>query len=447
MGKLKISVIIAVYNAETYLEQCIDSVLEQPVQEIEVICVDDGSIDTSLMILEEYQKKDKRIQIYSQNNQFAGVARNKGLSYAQGEYVLFLDADDFLEKDSLLILYENAKKEETDIIVFGHYRYDTENTCVLDSNDVLDRLAWFGNGVKCADEVAPYIFNFTEPCAWNKFYRTKFIRESNISFMSLKNTNDLFFSYMTLTLANRICVYIMPLLYYRVNNKKSLQGTKKKSPMDFASALIELKNKMLTLNSYKKFETSFCNMAIDTCYFNFYSYREKAGFRELYEAIQNFMLWDIQLEGYIPNKYTDQYIYHEMHKVMHLNYEEFEEFDKAEKQILHPYSYFPFWILPKNKNVVIYGAGSIGKSYFFQLSGMKYCKSIKMTDHVKEKMDDTNVDSINNAFADKVDYVILAVPNLVIKEKIEKKLRPLTTGLKVLWHKPIQQEWSWMWKK
>ena len=70
-----------------------------------------------------------------------------------------------------------------------------------------------------------------------------------------------------------------------------------------------------------------------------------------------------------------------------------------------------------------------------------------MTDHVKEKMDDTNVDSINNAFADKVDYVILAVPNLVIKEKIEKKLRPLTTGLKVLWHKPIQQEWSWMWKK
>lgn len=107
--KVKISVIIPIYNAEKYLEECLNSVLCQSLSEIEVICIDDGSIDRSLQILEEYCKKDQRIVVKSQPNGGAGKARNLGLTIAKGLFVAFLDADDWYpDKDVLLELYNKA---------------------------------------------------------------------------------------------------------------------------------------------------------------------------------------------------------------------------------------------------------------------------------------------------------------------------------------------------
>ena len=92
----KISVIIPIYNSEKYLEECLDSILNQTLKDIEIICVDDGSTDNSLTILENYAQRDKRIQIFSQQNLHAGIARNHGLEKASGEYVHFMDSDDLL---------------------------------------------------------------------------------------------------------------------------------------------------------------------------------------------------------------------------------------------------------------------------------------------------------------------------------------------------------------
>ena len=92
---VKVSVILPVYNVEKYLKECLDSILNQTLQEIEVICVDDGSTDRSLEILREYEKKDKRVIVLTQENKGAGAARNKGLAIAKGEYLSFLDSDDF----------------------------------------------------------------------------------------------------------------------------------------------------------------------------------------------------------------------------------------------------------------------------------------------------------------------------------------------------------------
>ena len=94
---IKVSVIIPVYNSEDYLQECLDSLLKQTLHEIEIICVDDGSTDGSLQILEKNAANDKRIQILHQENLHAGVARNNGLKAAHGEYVIFLDSDDFFE--------------------------------------------------------------------------------------------------------------------------------------------------------------------------------------------------------------------------------------------------------------------------------------------------------------------------------------------------------------
>lgn len=106
----KISVIMPVYNCEEYLKESINSVLQQTLQEWELLCIDDGSTDKSLEILKEYKEKDKRIQIFTQQNQGAGSARNLGLRNAKGEFVSFLDADDFfLDKDALECMYDTCK--------------------------------------------------------------------------------------------------------------------------------------------------------------------------------------------------------------------------------------------------------------------------------------------------------------------------------------------------
>ncbi len=94
MQNIKISVIIPVYNAEKYLRECLDSIVKQTLQEIEIICIDDGSTDNSLAVLREYERKDERLKIIEQANSGAGVARNAGMKAARGEYLAFMDADD-----------------------------------------------------------------------------------------------------------------------------------------------------------------------------------------------------------------------------------------------------------------------------------------------------------------------------------------------------------------
>ena len=96
MKNIKVTVIMPVYNAAEYLRESLDCLTKQTLQDIEIICVDDGSTDESLCILEEYSKKDNRFMVLSQKNLHAGVARNNGIDHASGEYMIFLDADDLL---------------------------------------------------------------------------------------------------------------------------------------------------------------------------------------------------------------------------------------------------------------------------------------------------------------------------------------------------------------
>ena len=102
---IKVSVVMPIYNAYEYLRPAIDSVLDQTLGEIELICVDDGSTDRSLDILKEYKDKDERVRILTENNAGPSFARNKGLARARGDYVIFLDADDFYEPTLLEKLY------------------------------------------------------------------------------------------------------------------------------------------------------------------------------------------------------------------------------------------------------------------------------------------------------------------------------------------------------
>ena len=117
LNNMKISIIVPVYNVEKYLERCLDSLINQTLKDIEIICINDGSTDNSSEILKEYAKKDSRIIIINQNNQGISVARNNGMNKAKGKYIGFVDSDDWVDLDFFEKLYKAAEKHNAQIAV------------------------------------------------------------------------------------------------------------------------------------------------------------------------------------------------------------------------------------------------------------------------------------------------------------------------------------------
>ncbi|MBF4468085.1 MAG: glycosyltransferase family 2 protein [Methanobrevibacter arboriphilus] len=121
---IKVSVIIPVYNTENYLEKCLDSVINQKLKDIEIICINDGSTDNSLKILEQYKSLDNRILIIDKENTGCGASRNIGMKYATGKYIIFLDSDDWLNDGAIKSLYDTAEKNNADMIIYKLILYD-----------------------------------------------------------------------------------------------------------------------------------------------------------------------------------------------------------------------------------------------------------------------------------------------------------------------------------
>ena len=128
MNNHKISIIIPVYNVEKYLRECLDSCVNQTLEDIEIICVDDASPDNSIKILEEYRQKDPRIKVLRhKENKKQGAARNKGLEVATGEYVWFVDSDDYIDNNACQILYDAIKEFDVDMLCFSALRFYEES--------------------------------------------------------------------------------------------------------------------------------------------------------------------------------------------------------------------------------------------------------------------------------------------------------------------------------
>ena len=218
----KVSVIIPVYNVEKYLGECLDSVLGQTLRDIEVICVDDGSTDGSPAMLEKYAARDSRVKVLRQENSGAGAARNAGLSVASGDYLFFCDPDDWCDRNMLRDMHRRAIKDKCDVVLAGMIRHD----CVLSHYSFsypsrkLARLPRVFPGRDACD----FIFVAARANPWNKLFRRAFVHERKILFQEQKRENDLFFSYVTIALAERIGVVDDAYYHYRMGRLGSLQA-------------------------------------------------------------------------------------------------------------------------------------------------------------------------------------------------------------------------------
>lgn len=287
MNQIMISIVVPVYNVEKYINQCIDSILNQTYPHFELICVDDGSTDNSYKILKEYEKQDSRVIVIQQKNQYAGVARNRGMEIAKGKYILFLDSDDFILENTFELLVEGAEKDKTDVLVFDSYQYDNTTQKVINTLWVALKPNMFGTGIKSAKEISDIVFDFTTPVPWNKFYLREFIKENNIKFQDLKRSNDMFFVYASLACANRIGVLNQKLYFYRDNNKESLQGSGDETPTIYAEALYALKEWLENRNYWNTFQKSFETMATSISLYNWNNMKSIEAYHVLKDALKN----------------------------------------------------------------------------------------------------------------------------------------------------------------
>ncbi len=261
-----VSVIIPIYNAERFLWECLDSLCSQTLQNIEIICVDDGSTDGTEYILKKYQEQDKRIKILYQDNLFAGIARNNGMQYAVGKYLLFLDADDFFAEDMIEKLYNRAEMCQADICICKSQFYDQKNKSVTPMNwSCIKDYCPENNEIFSRKDMGNKLFLFTTPAPWTKMFKSEFVRKNNLQFQDIRTANDLSFVMTALALAERITVLDKYLVYYRTNVTTTLQSTKFREPLLFIQALLCLKNNLKKNNVLNEVQGSFTNLVLDVC--------------------------------------------------------------------------------------------------------------------------------------------------------------------------------------
>lgn len=259
-----ISIVIPVYNIEKYLKECLDSIINQTFKDFEAICVNDGSKDSSLEILNEYAKKDSRFKIITQENAGSGAARNKGLSHAQGKYVQFLDGDDYFELEMLEKLYNLAEKHQADVAVCSSRKVDDEGniTETGNPNSPLNLSLIPFNRTFNYKDFPEDIFSLTGTVPWNKLYLREMLSVNNLNFPKLTGPDDACFVNMAIVCANKIAVISDELINYRYNRPGSVQTYRANYTIDVIRAFLYIKEFLINKNLFEFLKKAYTKASI-----------------------------------------------------------------------------------------------------------------------------------------------------------------------------------------
>ena len=215
-GNMKVSAVIAIYNVEQYLDRCLNSLRAQNFTDMEVLCVNDGSTDNSEDIIRKYVELDQRFILLNKENGGLSDARNYGLKKARGEYILFVDGDDFVEENLVLCAYERAEQDQLDLAVFAYHQY-----YLKDQTKELISLQFEENKVyNLKDD--PSLLCYVNNSAWNKIYRKTLFTDNDIIYPKGYNHQDLGTTAKLLYRAERIGFIKTALYNYLVDRPNNI---------------------------------------------------------------------------------------------------------------------------------------------------------------------------------------------------------------------------------
>lgn len=280
-GKPKVSVILPVYNVGKYLRQSLDSLINQTLKEIEIICVDDGSVDDSYDILEEYKQKDSRIKVIHKENKGTGAARNDGLRLATGECIGFVDPDDWVKPNMFERLYGLIKEKNLDIAMCMPDGYDEKNAVNVPFPYFVD-----ANFEHIIDD---RVFNWRDlspfqypMCVWNKLYTKKLFDDNNIDFAEGLDFEDHKVIFGTLLTAERMFFIREKLYVYRFNREGSVLTDNNRRLIDHIEIFNIVENLMKETNTYNLLRNDFLTYKIHNILY-YYSMIKEEFKAEYYE--------------------------------------------------------------------------------------------------------------------------------------------------------------------
>lgn len=260
----KISIIIPVFNAEKFLTESIRSITNQSYKDIEIICVNDGSTDNSLTLLNNFAKKDDRIIVVNKENGGCGSARNHGLIIATGKYVYFFDPDDYVMPTALEELHNNAENNKSDIVLSQIAWYSEGNKTNYDKPgfnfDEIFPDADFDDFTFSYKEIISYVLNsYFAP--WTKLYKKEFLDEYNFRFEEKIAFDDVPFHVETMIKAKRISFVKKAFYHYRTSNKNSVNNTVSNA-IDIMRICDIVEIYLRKNNYYDEFESEFLRFKI-----------------------------------------------------------------------------------------------------------------------------------------------------------------------------------------
>ncbi len=240
--KVKISVLVPIYNVEEYLPECLDSLIGQTLKELEIICINDGSTDSCPDILKEYAEKDSRIVIINKKNSGYGDSMNKGLKKATGEYIGIVESDDFMSADGFEKMYRLAEKHKVEVVKSNFYEYFTDKY-----DDVAKRNLFRKDDVnRVVDPRKDRAVIYEQPSIWSAIYRRDFLEQNDIKFLPSPGASyqDAGFNFKVWACARKAYFTDEAFLHYRQDNPSS--------SMKSSGKIFAVKNEYDEVESYLK---------------------------------------------------------------------------------------------------------------------------------------------------------------------------------------------------
>ena len=274
-----LSVVSPVYNGSAYLTPFLQSVLNQSFSDFELIMVDDGSTDDSVQIIQTYQEKDARIHLIRQNHQGAGSARNIGLSQVKGQYIIFLDSDDWFNEDFFKIMLDRITKDQSDVAVCEFFIYNQQT-----GEKQISAIAETGNQKIAKTNL---VFDLFTPNTWVKIYRTAFLKENHLLFQEIPSCNDWSFVFASLACANKVSVIREPLMYYRTQTSTSISSYRYKRTKDIVRAIKHLKHELKSRNLYSQYQEGFARKSVNHLVYEAFTGRRWMG---IYVLARNLLI-------------------------------------------------------------------------------------------------------------------------------------------------------------
>lgn len=241
--KYDLSIVALVYNLEKYLPRCLDSLVNQTLENIEIICVDDGSTDSAPKIIDEYASKyPNKVKAYHKKNGGEFTTRNYGLEKASGEYITFVDTDDYVEPNWAEKLYNAAKENNADLAVCGFERIDLKTNKIVSKD-----MTGYGNTVKTITPMDDFCV-FINPAPWNKIFKLDKVKD--LRFQNFRNFNDMIFLASSYSKIEKIAFVPDVLYHYYLRYDSQIHNVNSNDVDNFKRYLLELKRLYIKENKY-----------------------------------------------------------------------------------------------------------------------------------------------------------------------------------------------------